>query len=427
MSKSIKRFEQFPAELLKQQQEAGESFQIGDLFFDGRGEHLLRIKELRQDERWHEDYPENKSKVKYWKVILEHATRWDASEFSGWGDKDFDDFLEGIKDGNYVKISRPLSEVMDEANKVISGEISLDVYSESQYDDGLSDDTALMGKSSKAGLIAIQNALTEKKKAADLIHSAVSFEMQRRKQELEEIKNNLYGVVAKFEKQIKKIMRVITTIELYLGVDEEIVQIQEGEKAPSNTPISFRQLVLFIDEEVGAYEDGGLDWKSIEQFDNWLLQKQNLDIVLPEKKGMVVLRPRRENKHYHDNPWVNSFMNTPNHKHTYFLIRNGDNVYRIFTEKLTVSDRLFPRRKELQQLYDKMQNESWDKRKEEIEDEMYQYKDRAMLMKGLVDRTDIFHPLPVDNLNIFKLEEAQEHVNFIYDDEMQLPTGKLGL
>lgn len=425
MSKSIKRFEQFPPELLKMQDEAGEEFAIGDLFFNTRGDDVYRIKELRENEKWANNTQGDKTKVKYWEVVYEHTNKWDASEFSSYGSKPFDEFLEKVKEGEYVKIDRPFSEVMDEAKKVIAGEISIDVYSQNEYANSMNEETALIGKNGKDNLLAIQNALTEKRKVASLIHKAVAFEMKKRKQELETIKDNLYGVVATFQKQIKKIMRVITTIELYLGIDEEIMQIQEGEKAPADTPISFRQLVLFIDEEVGAYEDGGLDWKSIEQFDKWLLEKNNLDIVLPEKKGMVVLRPRRENKHYHDNPWVNSFMNTPNHKHTYFLIRNGDNVYRIFTEKLTVSDRLFPRRDELQKLYDKMQNESWDRRKEEIEDEMYQYKDRAMLMKGLVDRTEIFHPLPVENLNIFKLDDAQHAVNFIYDDEMQLPTGKL--
>jgi hypothetical protein len=416
MKIEIKKFEQLPEELLVKQEEKGVSIQIGDIFFTAYNDSsVIRISEIVK-----------RSKKDEWQVNYQQATKWDASEWSSYnyGADGFDSFLSKVSSGEYTKINPPFSKIMEEANKVISGEIPISGYEEKEIGDLMNNEYALIGRGTKDGLISLQKNLEEKKNTAALIHKAVMFEMAKRKAELDKIRSDLYGVIKKFEKQIKKIVRVITTIELYLGIDEEIHQIQSGELAPKETPISFRQLVLFIDEEVGVHEDGGFDFRNIEDFDNWLVTDNNIDIVLPEKKGMVVLRPRRYDKDYGDK-YLNISMNVPNQLNTYILIRNGENVYRIFTEKLIIKDRLFPRRKELNELYDKMQETNWETGKEKIEDEMYQYKKRAILMQGLIDRTEIFYPLPVEKLNIFKLHEAQEFVNFIYDDEMQLTDGRL--
>jgi len=55
---------------------------------------------------------------------------------------------------------------------------------------------------------------------------------------------------------------------------------------------------------------------------------------------------------------------------------------------------------------------------------MYRYKKRAMLMQGLIDRSEVFSPLP-GKINIFNLEESKDMVNFVYDDEATLPSGRL--
>lgn len=427
--KSIKKFEQLPPDIQKTQKESGEEFNIGDMYFNTHysDTRVLRIREIRQTEVWAKPNDQHdRTKIKEWEIAFDHATTWDASKWSGWGTCLMPKFIEGIKDGTYVKIDQPLSRIMEEANKVIAGETSIDVYSHSEYDEGMNNENALMARSSKDYLTSIQKNLEGKKRIADLIHSAVSYEMQKRKQALEKIRSNLYEVVAKFEKQVKKIMRVINTIELYLGIEEEIHQIQSGDKCSSTTPISFRQMVLYIDEEVGAHEEGGLDFRDVEQFDEWLLKENNLDIVLPERKGIVVLNPRRNEKDYgqHIPIFVTAEWNKANLNHTYILIRNGDNVYRIFTEKLQITDTLFPLRGEMNTLFERLQKADWDRDKEKIEDSIYHYKDRAMMLQGIVDRTDIFHPLPVERLNIFKLDEAGEYVNFIYDAEAALTQGK---
>ena len=81
----------------------------------------------------------------------------------------------------------------------------------------------------------------------------------------------------------------------------------EGEKAPHDTPITFRQLVLHMDEEVACTEGNGIDFQKIELFDEWC--RKNFDKLLPEKKGVVVARPRRTEVKYCDNPLVNNIIN----------------------------------------------------------------------------------------------------------------------
>lgn len=424
MSKAIKKYQQLPAELKKMQEDSNAVFSVGDMFFSNEANRLLRIREIKKKKRW-----DGKKEYMDWKIFLDDAHDWEVNAETEWSackEEWFDEFINDIKEGEYAKLDRPFKEIMDEANKVISGEISIDVYKQDDVTDSLSNESALIGRSTKDGLMAMQRGLEEKRNTANIIHKAVKYEMEKRKAELEKVKDGLYAVVAVFNKQVKKIMRVINTIELYLGIEEEIHQIQSGEKAPKETPISFRQLVLFMDEEVGAHEDGGLDFRDVKSFDKWLLTGNNIDIVLPEKKGIVVLNPRRNPKKYNESipVFVTAKWNAANLYNTYILIRNGDNIHRIFTEKLIINERLFPLKNEMNELFERMQSSNWDSEKEKIEDSMYEYKDRAMMLQGIVDRTEIFHPLPVDRLNIFKLDDAGKYVNFIYDAEPALTQGK---
>ena len=55
-----------------------------------------------------------------------------------------------------------------------------------------------------------------------------------------------------------------------------------------------------MDEEVGILDDQGLDWTQIDQFDEWLLKDKHYEILIPEKKAIVVFKPRRRNKTYYD-------------------------------------------------------------------------------------------------------------------------------
>ncbi len=410
---------------------AGLDINIGDLYIDKRGEDVIRITKI---ERRHNEYFEaNKHDADYAKhhpkyslfISYDVATNWEATNWSSYGSgQSISEFQEG---GKYRKLTKSVSEYRQEALDVIEGRISINELSieETESDN---QNTSLISKSSKEGLIAIQKDMEQKKNRVDMIKCFVSNEMERRKQELDKIRDKLNGVLAVFKKQISRIMRVITTIELYLGIDEEIFQIQDGEKAPVDTPITFRQRVLYMDEEVANVDDGGLDFQDIEVFDNWLLENNNYKQLIPEIKGIVVFRPRRYAKDYGEDRYGDE-KNMLNRTTTYLLIRNGDCLYRIFTDRIVIQPRLFPQRTELMKLLNEIDETESKYQKEEaqekVEDLMYQYRKRAVLLQGLIDRTEILHPLPNNTLSIFKMDEAGDMFNFVYDDEASLPDGRL--
>lgn len=417
--KSIKKFERLPDQLIKIQQESEVDFNVGDMFFTSRADDIIRISKIENIARRKKDDSE-------WTVFYDHTSTYECTEWSQYGTCDFETFVKRVKSGEYVRMTESIQDLTKKALDVIEGRVDMSVYSQTEYDNSINEERAVMGRSSKESLLSIQKSLDDKKQTALVIARAIEWEMSKRRTELERIKNDMYGVVEKFQKQIKKIMRVITTIELYLGIDEEIHQIQDGEPAHKDVPICFRQMVLYIDEEVGVHENGGLDFKNIKEFDEWIVRDNNIDIVLPEKKGIVVFNPRRYRKNYGD-PYLNVHFNISNLYDTYILIRNGDKIFRIYTDKLVIRNRLFPGHKELQTMMKELETAYFDSDKEKIEDLTYGYKKNATLLQGLLDRTEVFHPLKYDRINLFKLDDIQDCVHFIYDDsdDMKLPSGRL--
>lgn len=333
---------------------------------------------------------------------------------------------------DYLRYYRKLSsneveEYYQESQKLIKGEISTDFYL-NQIEE-VRDETAVLAPNSKEALNALSEDMAKKQRHLQNLELFVMAEMEKQKAALDTIRSGLNEIVQKFEVQIQKIYRVIKVIELYLGIDEEIVQIQEGPPASPETPISFRQQILFMDEEVGDFE---IDFKeeNIRKFDEWILKGDNIDEILPEKKGVVALCPRRKSKFY-SSDWREQAAADEANKETYILIRNGSNVYRIYG-LINVRPRFFPLRKELGEMLEKLEKESNDERRRwydkdkmtDTERELHGYRQRAFLLQGLLDRTQIFEPLP-QKLSIFNLDKAGGLVNFIYDDEVTLPTGRL--
>lgn len=244
----------------------------------------------------------------------------------------------------------------------------------------------------------------------------LNFILGNKRRELEIIKEQM-------EVMIKKINRVITTIELFLGVKETLVQIRQGVAADMNYPISLRQQLLFMDEEVGIADNDGIDFTSIDKFDAWVADEKNMNVIIPENKGVVALRVRRKDKHYSDDVRTNAFFNEENHK-TYFLIRNGDNLYRVWAD-LNVGERLFPLKDELQKIIDDRINSDFERDKELLDNTVFFYKRNFVVLQGIIERTNIFTPLPYRGINLFKAETYKEFIQFIYDDEAALSEGRL--
>ena len=95
---------------------------------------------------------------------------------------------------------------------------------------------------------------------------------------------------------------------------------------------------------------------------------------------------------------------------------------------MTVPERLFPKRKEFQELIEKMSTEdelrSYDKSK--VEDFTYYYQRIVFFIQGLIDRTDVFGA-DFKKVNLMKMEECVDKLRFIYDDELCLHTNRIPL
>lgn len=429
MSNIVKRSD-LPEKARQELADAGLELNIGDVFmvtcWNGSEPKLYKISEIRVS-----DKKKNKGHIEFigYKIARDfEGLVWSENTYGGFNS--MEEAQREMKD--WMKVEGSVSEWRQKALDFIEGKTTAEDYADKESDK-ISSETAIIGKSTKNTLLVLQGELERKRSKAELVAAFVSLEMEKRRAELEKMREKMYEVVAQFQKKLKKIMRVITTIELYLGIDEELFQIQEGEKAPQETPISFRQAVLYMDEEVGYYEnEEGLDFRNIKWFDEWLIKDNNYKNLLPEEKGVVVFRPRRYDRKYEGyDPEQRALMNMYN-KVTYLLIRNGENLYRVYTEKITIAPRLFPLRKEFAELLATMEEKMndpdyWDdsREKEQMETIQYNYRKRAVLMQGLIDRTEIFYPLPVEKISMFNLDATPDAINFIYDDEATLPFGKL--
>lgn len=148
------------------------------------------------------------------------------------------------------------------------------------------------------------------------------------------------------EEITKVIEGKIHTVELYAGLQEELVQVREGPPADLSTKVHLMQRMHFMDEEcLARYEAGGMDFKDVETFDKWLARDGNFGRILPHDRCVVAFRIRRNNKDYGDLGSFISFQFNQNNKATFLYIRNGRQLWRMHTS-IEFSEGLFPRRED---------------------------------------------------------------------------------
>lgn len=148
------------------------------------------------------------------------------------------------------------------------------------------------------------------------------------------------------QKVTKVIEQKIHTVELYAGLQEELVQIRDGEPAEASTKVHLLQRRCYMDEEcLAAYEAGGMDFKSIKAFDKWIARDENMARILPHERCVVAMRVRRFDKDYSDlSAFIRFHLNNAN-KRTFLYIRNGRQLWRMETS-IDFGPELFPRRED---------------------------------------------------------------------------------
>jgi hypothetical protein len=226
---------------------------------------------------------------------------------------------------------------------------------------------------------------------------------------------------------LSKAEEAIWSINLYMGKNEEIHVLRTGIPAPAEQKIVLRQQVLFMDEECAiAARSEGIDIQSIDQFDKWLLENPaNLSRVLYETKAIVALHVKRHTKKYGDQ-YTDHSMNKANLTWTYFLIRNGENLYRVFID-LDAGQYMFPTTDSLTNLFHhaKPGSREYMQAMKAAEESHRHYLRVLLVLQGLLDRTPIFKPMPVSRINLCDPGQSYDYVEFIYDAERQLTDGRV--
>ncbi len=217
------------------------------------------------------------------------------------------------------------------------------------------------------------------------------------------------ALMGPIETHIKKLNETVWTLELYAGSHETITTLRTGTPAPASEPLTIRQTVLSMAEESAVMLDNlGMDNNDIDLFDAWLTAKpERLDLFLPEPKGVVAFVSRWDGKDY-GNPFRNAEERNAN-LITHFLIRNGENLYRVSTA-FQSGRTLIPTHAEFMALFEEDTWEGGVRVRRPLTPGSRAYLDAeqrashrhrhyyrvALILQGLIDRTAVFQPLPLD-------------------------------
>ena len=377
-------------------------FSVGDFIICG-GYHMdcyqITSIELEQDKVWDDD-------VRKWVEINSYSIKPKAKKYCPFSDS-LSDYVYTLSPSECkgYQVFKGKNDILDwikYGEGVINNNVDEFLTEYNNTNDDEDNSTALVSLKAKDSYLLAKNdtslTLNELEKKMAIVNLCIQ-EQQRKFDLLKSKCNNAISIV---RRKITRIERALGQIELYLGVSEKIVQIQEGAPADYNEQIVFYQDVLYMDEEVGDYKDGGITFDKIQDFDSWLLRDNHLDIFLPSR-GVRVFRVRRKGvrgvsinygDHYVVNPYLENNLDYED-KQTYIIIRNGDNVYRIWAD-LIIYPYLFPKQDELQQLINKYNNNTseYSKRtnKENVEDFIDKYQFNFCLLQGLLDRSDVLAP-----------------------------------
>ena len=313
----------------------------------------------------------------------------------------------------------------------------------------LAAETSLVPTAAIDTAVQVKAAFAEKRVALIRVQQDVLAKQRKmqaaiREQEaaLEEQMAQMAAALEPLQKQVDRLQEGIWSVNLYLGRDEEIVPLRDGAPAPAGTPITVRQQVLRMDEESQLkIRDGGLDIRDLAAFDEWLLaDPAHLDQLLPEPRGVVALTPRGRNEKRYSSEFEQAHMDNANHKATYFLLRNGDRLFRLTTE-FEVGARLVPRADEFTAFFSRRRkpwergvddriplepgSSEWVEAEESADARQRHFMRVGMILQGLLDRTTVFHPLPVPNLSILQpAAYLAGHIVMLADEENVLGTGR---
>lgn len=296
-----------------------------------------------------------------------------------------------------------------------------------------------VAKERKAAMVKQRAAALHAKNAAEKAQQEVKDLVDAEKKRLQDLVWALDKEMAPLREKVARMQDGIHALNIYLGRDEEIIPvITEGERAAAETPITVRQLVLAMDEESLIAADGdGMDFTNVDDFVLWLAAAPaHVEQVIPDRKGVVAIIPRRAPKKYED-PWIDETAAEENRR-TFWLIRNGDLLWMTTTD-FTVGNRVVPSDKEFTSLFESRQydwttreyvtkplqpgTEAWAKAEKLSDLRTRHYMKVALLLEGLAERKTVLHP----NTGVSFLDQSHYddgRVRIIMDAENSIAMGR---
>ena len=201
----------------------------------------------------------------------------------------------------------------------------------------------------------------------------------------------------------------------------DIHRLAEGDPVPAEEPLSLRQRILFMDEELCVHLEREADYKDIDLFFKWMKEPANRDIIAPEPRCVVCLKPKRFNKQYRSgDPLWDKMQNDWNH-HTFVVIRNGENLWWFESDDLEVYEWAFPH-EDFEEKFLKEQKDGHflEAKAMKHTDTRYRVLKYMMFLQGLIDqRQDLIGPTAT-RTNLMKLQG----IRLIRDDENAIGTGR---
>ena len=315
------------------------------------------------------------------------------------------------------------------------------------------------------------------------------------------------AIAKSFENVVGELEKRIFHVTLYAGLSEEIELVREGEAAKIDDKVHLMQRRLYMDEEcLLNYKHGGMEFKHITEFDEWISEDENFYRCLPFPKCIVTFKVRRLKKSRYARDFMSMLFNFHLEKMdstTFMYIRNGDKLYRMSTT-MDFGEMIFPNLTDFDpqspkmiktwgdSLQDIMSTKDWEYHRDEeiktkkayeqwwidnpyekwlkdnnreddgddffyrvanpyrnhsydsytsdkwqpldknnvfydegmksINDKMEEYNRIALIVQGLLDRSDVLAPLPVVNLR--NNMDFQERVKLLYDGDHVLYHGE---
>lgn len=259
-------------------------------------------------------------------------------------------------------------------------------------------------------------------------------EIDRAKAELDAQMRAMEAEMAPMLEHVRGLNRAIEAGSLYLGLREQFVTIHaDGQPAPVGTPITIYQSVLAMDEESRlAAVDGGMTYRDIDAFDEWLVaDPSHLAQILPTPLCLVALIPRRADMFTGD--FFTDIDLKEKNSQVWFLVRNGDRVYRFTATEMRIGSHLIPSPERFARFFVGTDGKplqpgtrAWEQAEKSATAAQRQAMRIALIVQGTIDRTDLLAPaIEQGSLNL--LSEAgfnDPRVRLVLDEDLAIDDGR---